>query len=376
MRSNHGKGVAYARVNGRGVVYVTTPGFFLHALDAKTGQPIEGFGAAVPVRGFPKTGSIDMLKDLIADWGPWMDAKLPYDPANGLPLSLGYITTSSPPIIVNDVLVVGNSAEQGYNQTRVENVPGDILGYDAKTGKFLWKFHVIPRPGEFGHETWENDAWKWTGDVSSWAPMSADPAARPGLHPDQRRDRRLLRRLPPRRQPVQHQRDRARRQDRQTRLAPAAGETRHLELRHADRAGAARRQRQRPPHPGAVPDHQAELGLLVQPPHRRTDLADGRTSGAGVAGARREAVEDAAARDQARAVRSAGPHRRALDRLHAGGQEARARARASSSTCWRRCSRLRRIAATRRARARRTSARAAVAARTSPAHRPRIRSPA
>jgi glucose dehydrogenase len=74
------------------------------------------------------------------------------------------------------VLIVGNSAEQGYNQTRVENVPGDILGYDAKTGKFLWKFHVIPRPGEFGHDTWENDAWKWTGDVSSWAPMSADPA--------------------------------------------------------------------------------------------------------------------------------------------------------------------------------------------------------
>jgi len=176
MRSNHGKGVAFARVNGRGIIYVTTPGFFLHALDAKTGQPIEGFGSAVPVRGFPKTGSIDMLKDLIADWGPWVDAKLPYDPANGLPLSLGYITTSSPPIIVNDVLVVGNSAEQGYNQTRVENVPGDILGYDAKTGKFLWKFHVIPRPGEFGHNTWENDAWKWTGDVSSWAPMSADPA--------------------------------------------------------------------------------------------------------------------------------------------------------------------------------------------------------
>jgi quinoprotein glucose dehydrogenase len=175
MRSNHGKGVAYARVNGRGIVYVTTPGFFLHALDAKTGQPIDGFGSAVPVRGFPKTGSVDMLKDLIADWGPWLDAKLPYDPAQGLPLSLGYITTSSPPIIVNDVLVVGNSAEQGYNQTRVENVPGDILGYDAKTGKFLWKFHVIPRPGEFGHETWENDAWKWTGDVSSWAPMSADP---------------------------------------------------------------------------------------------------------------------------------------------------------------------------------------------------------
>jgi glucose dehydrogenase len=176
MRSNHGKGVAYARINGRGIVFVTTPGFFLHALDAKTGQPLEGWGGAVPVRGFPKTGSVDMLKDLIADWGPWVEAKLPYDAAQGLPLSLGYITTSSPPIVVNDVLVVGNSAEQGYNQTRIENVPGDILAYDAKTGKFMWKFHIIPRPGEFGHETWENDAWKWTGDVSSWAPMSADPS--------------------------------------------------------------------------------------------------------------------------------------------------------------------------------------------------------
>ena len=176
MRSNHGKGVAYTRIGGRGVILVTTPGFFLHALDAKTGQPLEKWGTAVPVRGFPKSGSVDMLKDLIADWQPWIDAKLPYDAANGLPLSLGYITTSSPPIVVNDVLVVGNSAEQGYNQTRIENVPGDILGYDARTGKFLWKFHVIPRPGEFGHETWENDAWKWTGDVSSWAPMSADPA--------------------------------------------------------------------------------------------------------------------------------------------------------------------------------------------------------
>ncbi len=176
MRSNHGKGVTFAKINGRDAVIVATPGFFLHALDAKTGKPLEGWGTGVPVAGFPKTGSIDLLQDVIADWGPWKQSELKYDAAKGLPLELGYITSSSPPIVVNDVLVVGNSAEQGYNQTRIENVPGDILGYDLKTGKFLWKFHVIPRPGEFGHETWENDAWRWTGDVSSWAPMSADPA--------------------------------------------------------------------------------------------------------------------------------------------------------------------------------------------------------
>jgi len=166
MRKNHGKGVAYASIDGRDVVYVVTPGFFLHALDAHTGQPIEGFGGQVPVQGFPKTGTVDLLKDLGHE----------YDPYRGIPLEKGYITSSSPPIVVNGVIVVGNSAEQGYYQSRPENVPGDILAYDARTGKFLWKFNVLPKPGEVGHETWENDAWRWTGDISSWAPLAADPA--------------------------------------------------------------------------------------------------------------------------------------------------------------------------------------------------------
>ncbi len=174
MRKNYGKGVAYAEVDGRGVIYTTSPGFFLHALDAKTGRPLEGFGSPVPLDGFPASGVVDMVPPLVADWGPWQEWDGPYDPDMGIPRELGYITTSSPPIVVNDVVVVGNSAEQGYNQTRIENVPGDILAFDARTGEFKWKFHVIPRPGEFGHETWENDAWRYTGDVSSWAPLSAD----------------------------------------------------------------------------------------------------------------------------------------------------------------------------------------------------------
>jgi quinoprotein glucose dehydrogenase len=179
MRANHGKGVAYAEVPGRGgVVFISTPGFFLHALDADTGQPLENWGERVPIEDFPRSGSVDLVQDLIADWGPWQEhvrAGGEYDPDQGLPLELGYITSSSPPIVVNDVVIVGNSAEQGYNQSRIEMVPGDILAYDAATGAFKWKFNVIPRPGEVGHETWENDAWMWTGDVSSWAPLSADP---------------------------------------------------------------------------------------------------------------------------------------------------------------------------------------------------------
>jgi quinoprotein glucose dehydrogenase len=164
MRKDYGKGVAYSKVDGKGVVYIVSPAFFLTALEADTGKPLEGFGKQVPVKGFPKTGVVDMLADL----------GHPYDPDKGIDLKTGYITSSSPPIVVNGVVIVGNSAEQGYNQSRIENIPGDILAYDAKTGKFLWKFNVIPKPGEFGHNTWENDAWKWTGDISSWAPLSAD----------------------------------------------------------------------------------------------------------------------------------------------------------------------------------------------------------
>ena len=166
MRADYGKGVGYTEIDGRGVVYIISPAFFLTALDAETGAPLEGFGRPVAVEGFPETGVVDLLADL----------GHPYDPYEGIPLETGYITSSSPPIVVNDTVIVGNSAEQGYHQSRIENIPGDMLAYDARTGAFKWKFNVIPRPGEYGHETWENDAWQWTGDVSSWAPISADPA--------------------------------------------------------------------------------------------------------------------------------------------------------------------------------------------------------
>jgi glucose dehydrogenase len=107
--------------------------------------------------------------DLLADLGH------EYDPYEGIPSS----AATSPPRRRRSWSTAWSSSatphEQGYNQSRIENVPGDILAYDAKTGEFLWKFNVIPRPGEFGHDTWESDAWKYTGDISSWAPLSADP---------------------------------------------------------------------------------------------------------------------------------------------------------------------------------------------------------
>ena len=156
MRKNYGKGVAYAEVGGEGRIYLVTPAFFLHALHPGSGLPVESFG---------NEGTVDML----ADFG------YPYDPYKGIPLEVGYITNSSPPIVVNGVVVVGNAHQQGYRQSRIENVPGHILAYDAKTGKHKWKFNIIPQPGEYGHDSWESDAWTYTGNLSSWAPLSADP---------------------------------------------------------------------------------------------------------------------------------------------------------------------------------------------------------
>lgn len=154
-RKNYGKGVAYAEVDGRGVIYIITPGYYMAALDAETGRPIPYFG-------------INGIVDLQLGLGDY-----PVDPDRGT-LDSGDIASSAPPIVVNGVIVVGNSHKQGYRPKRKENIPGHIRGYDAKTGEMLWRFHVLPQPGEFGHDTWEGDSWKYTGNISSWPPLSAD----------------------------------------------------------------------------------------------------------------------------------------------------------------------------------------------------------
>ncbi|MFT5143198.1 MAG: glucose dehydrogenase [Rhodothermales bacterium] len=154
-RQNYGKGVAYAEVDGRPTIYVITPGYYMVALDADTGQPVPHFGM---------NGIIDLHLGL---------GDYPVDADRGI-LDSGDITSSSPPIVVNGVIVVGNSHDRGYYPDRKENVPGHIRGYDAKTGMMKWIFHVVPKPGEFGNDTWEDESWKYSGNVSAWAPLSAD----------------------------------------------------------------------------------------------------------------------------------------------------------------------------------------------------------
>jgi quinoprotein glucose dehydrogenase len=72
------------------------------------------------------------------------------------------------------VVLGGLGGQPGENTGRQSGNQGDIRGYDVRTGKLLWKFRTVPRPGEFGNETWLNDSWSYSGDVSVWGQMSAD----------------------------------------------------------------------------------------------------------------------------------------------------------------------------------------------------------
>ena len=71
MRASYGKGVGYGEVDGRIIIYIITPAFFLHALDGKTGEHLEGFGSRLPIEGFPRTGVVDLLADLGHEYDPF-----------------------------------------------------------------------------------------------------------------------------------------------------------------------------------------------------------------------------------------------------------------------------------------------------------------
>jgi quinoprotein glucose dehydrogenase len=62
----------------------------------------------------------------------------------------------------------------GCDRRRRRTRPGDIRGFDARTGRLLWTFHTIPEPGEFGHDTWLENSWSYTGNAAVWAQISWD----------------------------------------------------------------------------------------------------------------------------------------------------------------------------------------------------------
>jgi quinoprotein glucose dehydrogenase len=151
-RAGSTRGVAYW-ANGNDSRIFAMNGPNLIALNAKTGKRYTNWGNG---------GQIDLTK-------------VGYD-RGGV---TGY-RNSSGPIVVRDVIVVGGvpAPATDYLNERVkatkEAPPDDIRGFDAKTGKHLWTFHVVPRAGEFGVDTWLNDSWQYSGNSGVWSLLSAD----------------------------------------------------------------------------------------------------------------------------------------------------------------------------------------------------------
>ena len=148
------------QLSGRGLTYWTdgrsderilyvTPGYRLIALNAKTGARVPRFGV---------DGVVDLKEN--------NDQVL--DPVTG------EIGLHAAPIVASDVIVIGAAHLGGASPTSRTKPKGYVRGFDVRTGKRLWIFHTIPRPGELGSDTWEKDSWAYTGNTGVWAQMSAD----------------------------------------------------------------------------------------------------------------------------------------------------------------------------------------------------------
>ena len=83
---------------------------------------------------------------------------------------LGSYGLTSPVAVCQDTIVTGAWVSDGEPQ----GPSGDIRGFDARSGRELWRFHTVPRPGEFGHDTWAGDSWKDRGGTNVWSLMSVD----------------------------------------------------------------------------------------------------------------------------------------------------------------------------------------------------------
>jgi glucose dehydrogenase len=142
---------AGTRTAVRGVTYWTDGnqkrllaafGRYIYSLDPATGRPFNNFG---------RDGRIDLHRDLGRD--PERQS----------------VSLTRPGIIYRNLYIVGGRTSESLPAS-----PGDIRAYDVLSGALIWSFHTIPRPGEFGHDTWPRDAWTYTGSANNWAGMALD----------------------------------------------------------------------------------------------------------------------------------------------------------------------------------------------------------
>lgn len=115
----------------------------LISLDARTGKPDAAFG---------RNGAVDLREGMDRDL-----SELTYG-------------ATAPPAVFEDIVIVGVSVGEGP----APSAPGDVRAFDVRTGKELWRFHTVPRPGEFGHETWAKDSWRDRGGANPWSGVTID----------------------------------------------------------------------------------------------------------------------------------------------------------------------------------------------------------
>jgi quinoprotein glucose dehydrogenase len=140
------RGLAYWRLDtDTERLYFGTGDGYLIALDAGTGRPVPSFGDA---------GRVDLTSGLRR------------------PVNRAEYSVTSPPIVSRGVVIVGSSVLDPV--LRQAGAPGDVRGFDARTGKLRWTFHTIAQRGEPGAETWEDGSSERTGNANVWTIMSAD----------------------------------------------------------------------------------------------------------------------------------------------------------------------------------------------------------
>jgi quinoprotein glucose dehydrogenase len=153
-RQLSGRGLSYWS-DGRGddrILYVTT-GYRLVALNARNGAPISSFGT---------NGIVDLKQGAVFGAGQQID------------LETGEIGWHATPAIAKDVVIVGSSFREGATVSTHNNTKGLVRAFDVRTGKLLWTFNTIPRPGEFGNDTWERDSWAINGNTGVWTQITVD----------------------------------------------------------------------------------------------------------------------------------------------------------------------------------------------------------
>jgi quinoprotein glucose dehydrogenase len=201
LEGRAGKTIECTPIIVDGVMYVTTGYLRVVALDAATGKEIWQFDPLKdhPFEHQPASGGVNRGCAFWSDGVPGGERRIIHGTSDGRLFSLDARTgkldqkfgeagirnlrkeldpkvarlaygPTSAPVVWKDTIVVGVSCGEGPGIT----APGDIRAFDIHTGAQVWRFHTVPRPGEFGHETWAGDSWKDRGGVNAWGGLSVD----------------------------------------------------------------------------------------------------------------------------------------------------------------------------------------------------------